>query len=242
MGTVSGMAVDAGPPPADPRGSTGRGEATKQRIVDSAMRLFEEHGYQRTTMRAVAADAGVSLGNAYYYFASKEHLVQGYYDRVQDLHRDAALAALATLPPQQADDVVARLLAVEHAFLDVAAPQHAFASKIFAAAADPRSPLSPFSRESTPARQASTALFATAIEGSDLAVDKVLRPRLPELLWLAHMGVVLRWVHDLSPEQRHTRALVDRAVPLGVRTLRLTRFRPVRPVVRELLELLDNPP
>jgi AcrR family transcriptional regulator len=222
--------------------TTGRGEATRARIVDSAMRLFEENGYQRTTMRAVANDAGVSLGNAYYYFASKEHLVQGFYDRIQDEHLAAATAALAALPEDRREDVVARLLAVEHAFLDVAAPTHELASNIFAAAADPRSPLSPFSTQSTPARAKSTALFAAAIDGSDLAVDKLLRPRLPELLWLAHMGVVLRWCHDLSPDQGNTRALVDRVVPVGVRALRLTRFRPVRPLVKELLELLDNPP
>jgi AcrR family transcriptional regulator len=222
--------------------TTGRGEATRARIVDSAMRLFEENGYQRTTMRAVANDAGVSLGNAYYYFASKEHLVQGFYDRIQGEHQAAATAALAALPEDRRTDIVARLLAVEHAFLDVAAPTHELASNIFAAAADPRSPLSPFSTQSTPARAKSTSLFAAAIEGSDLAVDKLLRPRLPELLWLAHMGVVLRWCHDLSLNQGNTRALVDRVVPVGVRALRLTRFRPVRPLVKELLELLDNPP
>ena len=92
------------------------------------------------------------------------------------------------------------------------------------------------------ARQISTALFGKAIEGSDLTADKILRPRLPELLWLAHRGLVLRWVHDLSPQQRRTRALIDRSVPAGVRLLRLTRFRPARPVVRELLSLLDDPP
>ena len=222
--------------------TTGRGEATRSRIVDSAMRLFEENGYQRTTMRAVAADAGVSLGNAYYYFASKEHLVQGFYDRIQDEHHAAATRALAELNDESRTDVVARLLTVEHAFLDVAAPTHELASNIFASAADPRSPLSPFSAQSTPAREKSTALFAMAVEGSDLTVDKLLRPRLPELLWLAHMGVVLRWCHDLSPDQRDTRALVDRVVPIGVRALRLTRFRPVRPLVKELLDLLDDPP
>ena len=34
-------------------------------------------------MRAVADRAGVSLGNAYYYFGSKENLVQGFYDQMQ---------------------------------------------------------------------------------------------------------------------------------------------------------------
>src|SRR4029453_14389046 len=86
--------------------STGRGEATRARIVDSAMRLFEQHGYQRTRMGAVAADAGVSLGNAYYYFASKEPLVQGFYDRIQDEHAAAATRAIAALDDANRTDIV----------------------------------------------------------------------------------------------------------------------------------------
>ena len=39
--------------PAEP--STARGEETRQRIVDVALRLFEEKGYAKTTMRAVAS-------------------------------------------------------------------------------------------------------------------------------------------------------------------------------------------
>ncbi|CAM5596768.1 hypothetical protein STENM327S_00912 [Streptomyces tendae] len=46
------------------------------------MRLFQERGYDRTTMRVIAQEAGVSVGNAYYYFAGKEHLIQGFYDRI----------------------------------------------------------------------------------------------------------------------------------------------------------------
>ena len=174
-----------------------RGGATRQRIVDAALRLFEERGYARTTMRAVADEAGVSLGNAYYYFGSKEHLIQGFYDRIQEQHRGEALRALAALPDPA--DVTARLLAVEHAFLDVAAPLHEFAGTFFAVAADPSSPLSPFSAQSAPAREAATALWATALEGTDLAVDMLLRPRLADLLWLGNVGVRLRWVHDRRP-------------------------------------------
>ena len=52
-----------------------RGELTRQKLVEVALRLFREDGYQATTMRRIAAEAGVSLGNAYYYFASKDELV-----------------------------------------------------------------------------------------------------------------------------------------------------------------------
>jgi AcrR family transcriptional regulator len=47
-------------------GRTPRSEATRTRIVEAALRLFAEHGYARTTMRAIAGEAGVSVGNAYY--------------------------------------------------------------------------------------------------------------------------------------------------------------------------------
>ncbi|OKI24386.1 hypothetical protein A6A07_05860 [Streptomyces sp. CB03911] len=51
---------------------TGKSEQTRALILETAMRLFKERGYDKTTMRAIAAEAGVSVGNAYYYFASKE--------------------------------------------------------------------------------------------------------------------------------------------------------------------------
>ena len=60
---------------ADPE-LTARAAQTRAAIVRSAMRLFRQHGYEATTMRAIARDAGVSTGNAYYYFGSKEELIQ----------------------------------------------------------------------------------------------------------------------------------------------------------------------
>ena len=52
-----------------------KGEQTRAKILESALALFMERGYEETTMRAVAEEAKVSLGNAYYYFESKEELV-----------------------------------------------------------------------------------------------------------------------------------------------------------------------
>ena len=46
-------------------------------------------------MRAITAEAGVSVGNAYYYFDSKEHLIQAFYDRAQHEHLAAARPASA---------------------------------------------------------------------------------------------------------------------------------------------------
>lgn len=198
------------------------------------MRLFRSGGYDAATMRAIADEAGVSLGSAYYYFSGKEELIQAFYDQIQVEHAAAAEAAYGT--PVFAE----RLRGVMDSFLDVAAPFHDFGGQFFRNAADPRSPLSPFSAQSAPAREASTELFRRAVADSDLKVAPTLRAELPELLWLLHMGVVLFWVHDDSPRQRRTRTLVAGLVPLVDRSVRLTRLPLVRGLVEDGLGLVRS--
>lgn len=212
-----------------------KAELTRRSIVDAAMRLFLDGGYDKTTMRAIADEAGVSLGNAYYYFGSKEHLLQAFYDRVHTEHAAVAETVLA-----REKEFPARLQGLVEAWVDIAEPYHAFAGKFFKNAAEPSSPLSPFSPDSAGHRVASTELFRRAVEDSDLKLAADLRRQLPDLLWLTHMGVVLFWVHDDSPGQERTRALVRRAVPLVDKLARLTRLPVVRGVVRDVVELVDT--
>lgn len=55
-------------------GANGGSAATKQRILDSALMAFSEHGFDGTTMRDVAAVAGVNHAMIRYYFETKEQL------------------------------------------------------------------------------------------------------------------------------------------------------------------------
>ena len=212
-----------------------RGEQTRQLILQTALRLFRERGFTETTMRAIAKEAGVAVGNAYYYVDSKEHLVQGFYDQIQAEHRAAAKQIFAA-----EKDFADRLRGVLHAGIDVNEPYHSFAATFFKSAAEPTSPLSPFSRESSPAREAAIGIFRDVVDGSSAKLDPELRKDLPELLWLGWMGVVLFWVHDRSPGRRRTRRLIDGAVPLIDRLVSLSRLRVLRPAVRQILALLES--
>ncbi|WP_051831099.1 TetR/AcrR family transcriptional regulator [Streptomyces violens] len=212
-----------------------RGEQTRALILATAMRLFEERGYDRTTMRAIAQEAGVSTGNAYYYFASKEHLVQGFYDRIAEEHRAAAREVLAT-----ETELAGRIRGVLLAWLDVAAPYHRFATQFFKNAADPDSPLSPFSEASAGPREAAVALHREVLAGAGVKAAPELADQLPRLLWLHQMGLVLFWVHDRSPDCARSRALAARTAPLIARAIALSRYRVLRPLVRELTGLLDD--
>jgi AcrR family transcriptional regulator len=210
-----------------------KSEETRSLIVTTAMRLFTENGYDRTTMRAIAAEAGVSVGNAYYYFSSKEQLVQGFYDEIARQHQAAARPLL-----EREASFAARLRAVLLCWLDIAEPYHRFGTQFFVNAADPESPLSPFSDDSSAAREASIGLMREVVDGSDVKLDPELRDQLPELLWLGQMGVVLFWVHDRSPGTKRSRMLVERSVPLIARLAALSRLRMFRPVSREVVDLI----
>lgn len=212
-----------------------RGEQTRALILATALRLFEEQGYDRTTMRAIAAEAGVSVGNAYYYFDSKEHLIHAFYGQNTERHVAAARPVL-----DSDRDLVARLRGVLRAWVEVNQPYHEFAGAFFKTAADPHRPMSPFSRDSAPARERVTGLFREVIEGSDAKIPPALRSELPNLLWLYNMGVVLYWVHDRSAGTKKTYELIDRTVPLVVRLIGMARFRVMRGVLDDVLELIRS--
>ncbi|WP_411081966.1 TetR/AcrR family transcriptional regulator [Streptomyces sp. cmx-18-6] len=214
-------------------GKAAKSEQTRTLILETALRLFAERGYDRTTMRAIAQEAGVSVGNAYYYFSSKEHLVQGFYDRIAGEHAAAVRPVLA-----DEEELADRIRGVLLIWLDVAEPYHRFAAQFFKNAADPDSPLSPFSDESAAAREAAISVHRETLAGSSTKSDPELAPLLPELLWLMQMGLVLFWVYDRSRGAERSRRLVERTAPIAARAIALSRFRVLRPLVRQVHALL----
>lgn len=214
--------------------SSGRGVQTRERILETALEMFRERGYAATTMRSVATAADVSVGSAYYHFGSKAALIQGFYDRIGADHDALARRLLVGTT-----GLSARLAIALDCWIDLARPYHAFAGTLFADAADPTSPLSPFSGESTPARGLSIALYSHVLEGSDARPDDELARHLPELLWLVQMGLVLHWVHDRSEDTQRTRALALGITPVVQRLVGLSRLRVLRPLTRDVLGLLD---
>ncbi|MEU7566063.1 TetR/AcrR family transcriptional regulator [Streptomyces fradiae] len=216
-----------------PAAKAPKSEQTRTLILETALRLFEERGYDKTTMRAVAQEAGVSVGNAYYYFASKEHLVQGFYDRIAAEHETAVRPVL-----DGDADLAARIRDAMLTWLDVAEPYHRFAAQFFKNAADPDSPLSPFSPESSDARRAAVSVHERVLRGSGTKVAPELADDLPHLLWLAQMGLVLFWVYDRSEGAERSRRLVERTAPLVARAVALSRFRVLRPLVRQAHEVV----
>ena len=52
----------------------------REKLVDSARKLFHQAGYNQTSIADIADDSGVPLGNVYYYFKTKAEIVTAVLD------------------------------------------------------------------------------------------------------------------------------------------------------------------
>lgn len=214
---------------------TNKGGQTKALILETALEMFRERGYEQTTMRAIAHKAGVSLGNAYYYFHSKELLIQAFYHRTHEEHLAASIPVLA-----KEVTLKTRLLEVMRLKIATLEPYHEFAGTLFKTAAHPESSLNPFAADSDLVRQASIKLFKDVVEESQARIPKDLRAELPYLLWLYHMGIILFWIHDSSRKRVRTYRLIDHTVDLVDRVIALASNPLMRPLRKRALNLIDE--
>ena len=58
-----------------------RSQRSRTHILDAALRLFSHQGYRATSMRDIAAGAGVSTGNVYHHFKEKEAIFRELLDQ-----------------------------------------------------------------------------------------------------------------------------------------------------------------
>src|SRR5579871_5610112 len=76
-------------PPADSQARTRRprGE-TRERILDVALELFNEQGYEKTSLREIAERLGITKAALYYHFERKEDILLELHLRLHALGRD----------------------------------------------------------------------------------------------------------------------------------------------------------
>ena len=215
--------------------ATLKAEETRERILDAALRLFREKGFDETTMRDVATAAGVATGAAYYYFRSKQDLVMGFYVRTAEASRDVLAEQI-----EGSKDLRKRLRAIiEHKF-DQFDEHRRLMTALLKAGVDPRDPLSPFGDETKSLRDEHIAYFRQALEGSGTRVPKDVAPYLPGLLWMYQMGLILFWISDESPNQKRTARLVDGTLELVVQLLKLSSLPLIGPLRRRVVALLRD--
>jgi AcrR family transcriptional regulator len=211
---------------------TPKSEATRARILAAALHVFRERSFAAATMREIAAEAGMAVGAAYYYFDSKDALAMAFYEQAQSEmapELDLILARSRTLE--------SRLRGIIAHKFEYFAPNRALLGAL-SAHIDPDHPLSPFSATTRAIRDRDIAFFRRAVDESGIRLAPSVLPYLPRLLWLYQMGLLLYWVYDRSPKQAQTALLFDKTLSLILFGLKLAGLPLLRPVYRPIGDLL----
>jgi AcrR family transcriptional regulator len=198
----------ARPKAAPPLTRRASAEQTRERIRDVALTLIRKKGFDATTMRDIAQSAHVSLGLAYHYFDSKEALALAFYGEHIERHDLETKRALASRSELRERIEAALLIG-----LDVRAADKAVLLVMARTVLDATNPISLFSERSAELRARSIGLFREVAEVPE--IEESLKEPFALALWAMHLGVMLRFVHDESPGQRETRAIIAHAARLA---------------------------
>jgi AcrR family transcriptional regulator len=215
-----------------PPGQTPQGAAARDRLYATAIQSIGTRGYEATTLRDIAKEAGVSVGLLYRYFPSKQAVVIALYDELSaEYGRQAAQMA----PGRWRDRFVFAL----NTSLDVLKPhQVALRALTPILVGDPEEGI--FSAHTAFSRLRVQQVFEHAVVEASDAPPQPLAAALGRLLYLVHLAVLLWWLLDKSSHQRATAALVSltrQLLPSAALTLRVP---PVRRFVIAVDELVRD--
>lgn len=214
--------------------ATPKAEETRLRILDSALELFRQNGFDTATMRDIAERAGVATGAAYYYYPSKDAIVMDFYQRSCAEMQPKIEAAL-----EQTKGLENRLRELIRIKLVHFAPNRGVLRTLLRSGADPKSPLSPFSPETKEIRGIDTTWFRRILVDCGVRIPHDLEPHLPEVLWFFQMGVIFFWVIDESRNQSRTARLLDLASKSVTTLIRVSSLPLMRSVRKSALQLIE---
>lgn len=183
-----------------PRGLSAQGTAARDRLYATAVQMIGTRGYDATTLREIAREAGVSAGLLYRYFPSKQAVVIALYDELSAAYEREA----AGLRPGKWRD---RFIVALTTSLAVLEPhQVALRALTPVLVGDPAEGI--FSERTAFSRARVQRVFETAVSGASDAPSAPLAGALGRLLYLVHLGVLLFWLLDKTPGRRAAGSLV----------------------------------
>ena len=177
--------------------------ATAKRILEGAIGLWAEKGYEAATMRELGRRLKMSPSALYTYFPSKEAIVIHLYEQINRQVGDAF--------KQQDDgetDLGKNLVRYLKLKLNALRPHRNALPTLFREAVDPNSMLSPFSSKSHPTMTRTLALFEDWV-GRSADRDDALE--IARSIWFVHIALILFWLHDRSERQNITLELVEQS-------------------------------
>jgi len=185
--------------------------ATRERILEVAQELFAAKGFEATTTRDIAREAGIGVGTLFNYFPTKEAVVVSLVAAAVDgTHQRCATEQART------ESLEEELFTFVAAGLRKLKPLRRNISAVL------ETVLSPLVADT--AGDDTQSLRASHLE----AVNRIARlhgfhdltPMALHLYWALYTGLLLFWANDQSPRQEDTLALLDQSLEMFVSWLK----------------------
>lgn len=184
-----------------PKGQTAQGVAARDLLYATAKRLIAKHGYEATTLRDIATEAGLSVGLLYRYFPSKQAVVLRIYD---ELSLDYAEKS-AGMPSGKWRDRFCFALGESLRVLE----PHRMTLRALTPVIMGNPEQGIFSEATAFSRLRVQTVFEKAVSESSDTPKQPLAGALGRILYLAHLAVILWWLYDKTSQQRATASLIS---------------------------------
>jgi AcrR family transcriptional regulator len=188
--------------------------ATRERILETAARLFAEESWERTTTREIAAAAGIANGTLFNYFLSREAIVAALIEEAMPLAAKEYKRRHSGDEPLEED-----LFLFEWTTLKALRRHRALLAASLDTVFSPLAKPTPGSREDSGATIREKHLETAATILAAHGVPSPLSAILLQLYWTLHLGVLAFWAADPSPHQEDAMALLDRTSRLFAASL-----------------------
>ena len=188
-------------------------QETRQRILDTARKLFCSRGFQKTTTRDLAVEASIATGTLFNYFPSKEHLALAIIDSsLETAGKEFAESR------REGESLEEALFAHVATALRHLRPHRRYLGDVV------ETTLSPFNRST--GAETSERLRIRHLETVQALIETYASPSTPRptavtmhLYWTLYLGVLAFWAKDESPNQEDSLVLLDQALRLFVGSL-----------------------
>ncbi|MCP4934488.1 MAG: TetR/AcrR family transcriptional regulator [bacterium] len=183
-------------------------QQNRQRILKAAADVIIEKSFKSASMREIARRAGIGDATIYNYFPSKERLLYGYCEDVQQ-RTMSALKEIEDFHTYSLQEQLHQLIETE---LKVWLPAREFLQQVFTLTYySPATGITHLAETRRLNKKMVTDMLEAAIEAGEVP-DQPYRELLPRLFWDYQTGILAYWLRDTSKDFENTTQLLDKSM------------------------------
>ena len=185
-------------------------QLTRVRILEAAVDVITIKGFKSATMREIAKQAQVGDATIYNYFPTKEKLLYGYCEYVQQ----QVMLELKEISDFHEYSVQEQLQQLVETNLRVWLPAREFLQQVFEISfAEPVAGMTNIAETKRLFTAMVVDMLDAAVEAGEIP-DQPYRELLPRLFWDYMTGILAYWLKDTSEGFANTTQVIDRSMEL----------------------------